>query len=109
MVDKSDIKTLIKNNAASNGWVLNEDESWLEDLIEFLWQNHHRYGYPACPCRLARGNFQQDKDIICPCDYAAPDIEEFGHCYCALFFSEKFFKDKRKLVKIPDRRPKDKI
>ncbi|MHA1146304.1 MAG: ferredoxin-thioredoxin reductase catalytic domain-containing protein [Candidatus Helarchaeota archaeon] len=109
MVSIDDFKKLIEQNAKNNGWILNEDDAWLTELIGYLWENKQRYGYPSCPCRLAKGEFEKDKDIICPCEYAAPDIEEFGHCYCALFFKKDFFKEGKSFRKIPERRPESKI
>ncbi|MHA1796908.1 MAG: ferredoxin-thioredoxin reductase catalytic domain-containing protein [Candidatus Helarchaeota archaeon] len=104
MVSKEDFRKLIQQNAESNGWILPEDKEWLEGLLDGLFINKQRYGYPACPCRLAEGDFNKDKDIICPCDYADPNIKEFGHCYCGLFYDPNFFKDKKKFEKIPERR-----
>ncbi|MBD3228384.1 MAG: ferredoxin:thioredoxin reductase [Candidatus Lokiarchaeota archaeon] len=109
MVSLEDIKKLTKKNAERNNWILNKDEEWLEDLNKGLYENQKRYGYPSCPCRLASGDFKKDKDIICPCDYAQPDISEYGHCYCALFFDPDFYKNGKIQQKIPERRPKEKI
>ncbi|MDP2753026.1 MAG: ferredoxin-thioredoxin reductase catalytic domain-containing protein [Nitrospirota bacterium] len=39
----------------------------LDDILEGLWNNEHRYGYPSCPCRMAGGVVADDMDIICPC------------------------------------------
>ncbi|MFP4564181.1 MAG: ferredoxin-thioredoxin reductase catalytic domain-containing protein [Spirochaetia bacterium] len=90
------------------GWKLNGDEQFLRDLIEGLHTNKKRLGYYLCPCRLGSGDKEKDKDIICPCDYARPDIEEYGHCYCSLYLSEEFYESKEKPKSIPERRPEDK-
>ena len=66
--------------------------------------NQKRYGYPACPCRLASGNKEEDLDIICPCDYRDPDLDEYGACYCSLYVSEEVISGERPLQPIPDRR-----
>ena len=60
------------------------------DLVEGLAINKERFGYRSCPCRLATGGKEKDRDIICPCQYAEPDIKEYGHCYCALYLSKEF-------------------
>jgi ferredoxin-thioredoxin reductase catalytic subunit len=87
---------------------LNPDESFLKDLLEGLKKNEERYGYPSCPCRLASGNFDFDKDIICPCDYRDPDVEKFGTCYCGLYVRKEAFEGKMAIESIPERRPKTK-
>ena len=43
--------------------------------------NEGRYGYRACPCRLADGEKSADLDIICPCDYRDADLDQYDTCY----------------------------
>ena len=57
-------------DAKSRGYLLNPDPEWLGQLMEGLKFNEEQYGYPSCPCRLASGDFELDRDIICPCDCA---------------------------------------
>ncbi len=64
-----------------------------------------RYGYPACPCRLASGIAAEDRDIVCPCDYRDPDLADYGACYCALYVSQAVLEGRRNLESIPERRP----
>jgi len=90
--------------AESNGYHLNPDKKFTKELIKGLLINQKRYGYWACPCRLASGNRDEDKDIICPCVYRYPDVEEFGACYCALYVSKKIKEGKKEAKSIPDRR-----
>jgi len=80
----------------------------LSDLLDGIKKNEERYGYPACPCRLASGKFELDKDIICPCDYRDVDVEEFGACYCGLYVRKDVFEGKTPLTPIPERRPLEK-
>ncbi len=44
-------------------------------------------------------------DIICPCDYRDPDLNEYGTCYCALYVSTDIKNGKKKPESIPERRP----
>ena len=67
--------------------------------------NDARYGYPSCPCRLASGEKDEDLDIICPCDYRDADVVEFDACYCGLYVSKEAAEGKKKIGKIPERRP----
>ena len=91
--------------AEEGGYHLNPDVEFTKNLIRGLLFNVGRYGYQACPCRLARGNRQEDLDIICPCDYRDPDLQEYGACYCALYVSDKVLKGDQPVTAIPERRP----
>ncbi|URA10328.1 ferredoxin-thioredoxin reductase catalytic domain-containing protein [Thermospira aquatica] len=98
----------LKKDVEAGGYHLNPDESFTKELVESLIINEERYGYPSCPCRLASGIRQEDLDIICPCDYRDPDLEEYGTCYCGLYVSLDIIQGKKKLTSIPDRRKKEK-
>ena len=87
------------------GYNLNPDVDFAGDLIEGLILNQKRYGYLACPCRLASGKKAEDMDIICPCDYRDPDLTEYGACYCALYVSKAVVKGEKRPASIPERRP----
>lgn len=95
----------IAEDAEAGGYHLNQDASFVEDLVAGICVNEQRYGYPACPCRLAVGNREEDLDIVCPCDYRDPDLNEFGACYCALYVSGESPAEKDVVTSIPERRP----
>jgi len=84
---------------------LNPDRSITVKLVSGLLENQNRYGYWACPCRLAAGKKDLDRDIICPCDYWEQDVAEFGACYCGLFVSEKVATGEMRQLTVPERRP----
>jgi len=96
-----------KLNAEANasGYSLNPDTEFTKDLVRSLIVNQRRYGYPSCPCRLSTGAREDDLDIICPCDYRDPDLNEYGACYCALYVSKAILKGQKRLTSIPERRP----
>ncbi len=94
-------------DARAHGYHLNPDSEFLRALIEGLMVNEERYGYPSCPCRIATGIFEADRDIICPCDYRDPDVEEFGACYCCLYMDEATH-ESGEVRSIPERRPQEK-
>ncbi len=56
------------------------------------------------PCRLASGQRQQDRDIICPCHYRDIDIEEYGSCYCGLYVSREWNEGNVTHRHVPERR-----
>jgi ferredoxin-thioredoxin reductase catalytic subunit len=92
-------------DAKTFGYFLTPDADLLQGLLDGLRVNEDRYGYPSCPCRLASGNFDYDRDIICPCDYRDPDVLEFGACYCRLYVNKNVYERKAELPTVPERRP----
>ena len=95
----------LDREAESGGYHLNPDVEFTKELVKSLLINEKRYGYWACPCRLASGIKQEDLDIICPCDYRDPDLNDYGSCYCALYVSKDVVAGKRQASSIPERRP----
>lgn len=95
----------LTDEAEACGYHLNPDVGFTKALVEGLLTNQARYGYWACPCRLADGEKAADLDIICPCDYRDADLNEFGACYCRLYVSQAVLDGKRNLQPIPERRP----
>jgi len=102
------VRQRAESDAKSHGYHLIPDPEFLKNLLEGLKQNEERYGYPSCPCRLASGKFEFDRDIICPCDYRDPDVREYGCCYCALYVRKDVFKGKTPIKPILERRPMEK-
>jgi len=107
MTSLDDVRRRAEADARSRGYFLNPNPEFLRDLLEGLLENEERYGYPSCPCRMASGVFDMDRDIVCPCDYRDPDIEEFGSCYCCLYVDAETHKSGRTRP-IPERRPVEK-
>jgi ferredoxin-thioredoxin reductase catalytic chain len=104
----AEIEALYKRldrEAEAGGYHLNPDAAFAKDLVRGLLVNTARYGYQACPCRLAEGVKSEDLDVICPCDYRDPDLNEYGACYCALYVSTAVLKGEQELQPIPERRP----
>jgi ferredoxin-thioredoxin reductase catalytic subunit len=93
----------------AKGYFFNKDRQRVFDLLEGLLLNRKRYGYMACPCRLASGDRDKDRDIICPCAYREPDIREFGSCYCNLYVSQDWNADLVSHEYVPERRPPSKL
>jgi ferredoxin-thioredoxin reductase catalytic subunit len=102
------VRARAEADAKSRGYYLNPDPKFLQDLVEGLKTNEERYGYPSCPCRPATGVYEQDRDIICPCDYRDPDVAEYGACYCSLYVNKTVY-DSGKPIPIPERRPMEKM
>jgi len=95
----------LEKEAKQGGYNLNPDGEFVRGLVKGLLVNERRYGYQACPCRLAADDKIADLDIICPCYFRDADVTEFGACYCALYVSKAVLKGEQKLGSIPERRP----
>jgi len=100
-----EVYSTLKKEAEAGGYRFNPDVEFVKNLIRGLLKNDQRYGYRACPCRLATGRTSDDLDIVCPCDYRDADLNEFGACYCALYVSEAIANGERKATPVPERRP----
>ena len=95
----------LDREAEAGGYHLNPDRQFVRELAEGLLVNERRYGYPACPCRLASGDRATDLDIVCPCDYRDADLNEYDSCYCALYVSPRVVAGEVAAASIPERRP----
>ena len=91
------------------GYYFSVDKERVFELLEALLVNKKRYGYMSCPCRLASGDREKDRDILCPCVYRGPDVEEYGSCYCNLYVSSDWNEEKVPHVYVPERRPPEKM
>lgn len=99
----------LKKVQEPKGYYFNKDKDRVFELLEALSLNKDRYGYMACPCRLAVGEKEADQDIICPCVYRTPDVEEFGSCYCNLYVSQAWNDEQIPHDYVPERRPPEKM
>jgi ferredoxin-thioredoxin reductase catalytic subunit len=108
MITLEKVRQRAEADAKTNGCYLNPDTKFVNDLFEGLKKNEERYGYPSCPCRLASGILDVDRDIICPCWYRDPDVQEYGACYCGLYVNKEIFEKNRSLQPVPERRPQEK-
>ena len=95
----------LKKSQEAKGYFFNQDRERTFELLRGLLTNKDRYGYMSCPCRLAAGQREMDRDIICPCVYREPDVSEFGSCYCQLYVSSDWNERKIPHVVVPERRP----
>ena len=100
---------LLKKIQEPKGYYFNKDKERVFELLEALLTNKARYGYMACPCRLAAGDREADNDIICPCVYRKEDVEEFGSCYCNLYVSREWNEGTIPHEYVPERRPPEKM
>jgi ferredoxin-thioredoxin reductase catalytic chain len=106
MTTKEGMTEYLNKVCKTNKWILNKNKQTFDDLLDGLVENKKKYGYQSCPCRLASGNKDLDRDLICPCDYAKLDVKEYGTCYCNLYMSSNYYDTvKKDYVIVPERRP----
>lgn len=111
-IERAEIEKLyetLKKIQEPKGYYFNSDKELVFELLEGLLLNKERYGYMCCPCRLSAADREKDKDIICPCEYRGPDVEEYGSCYCALYVSEAWKNREGDHGLVPERRPMEKM
>jgi ferredoxin-thioredoxin reductase catalytic subunit len=94
----------LQREAEASGYHINPDHEFTRELVKSLLVNQERYGYWACPCRLATGDKAADLDIICPCDYRDADLNEFSACFCALYVGREILEGQKQAASIPERR-----
>jgi len=108
-MDIQKLHEMLQKAQEPKGYYFNSDKDRTFELLGGLLQNKERYGYMACPCRLASGDREWDKDIICPCVYREPDVETYGSCYCNLYVSREWNDGTIPHEYIPERRPPGKM
>jgi ferredoxin-thioredoxin reductase catalytic subunit len=108
-MDAKQLYEMLKKVQEPKGYYFNEDMDMTMPLLESLLTNKERFGYMACPCRLANGEYEADKDILCPCVYREEDVKEYGACFCALYVSKEYNEGRIEKQVVPERRPPEKI
>jgi ferredoxin-thioredoxin reductase catalytic subunit len=108
-VDVEKLYDMLRKVQESKGYFFNKDRAVTLDLLKSLTINKERYGYMSCPCRLASGDYEKDKDIVCPCEYRAPDVKKYGSCYCNLYVSQDWNEGNISHEYVPERRPPEKF
>lgn len=109
MKDAEKLFDLLREVQEPKGFHFNCDRERTMELLEALMLNRDRYGYMACPCRIASGDREADRDIFCPCDYREEDVKEYGSCYCNLYVSPAWNEGTLPHVLVPERRPPEKV
>ena len=109
MMDANQLYEMLRKVQEPKGYYFSNDHVRVMDLLEALLKNKERYGYMACPCRLAANDREADRDIICPCVYRTPDVQEYGSCYCNLYVSKAWNEETIPHAYVPERRPPEKM
>lgn len=108
-MDTQQLYEMLKKVQEPKGYFFNNDTEKVFELLQGLLVNKERYGFMVCPCRLASGDREKDRDIICPCEYRTADVKEYGTCYCSLYVSKEWNEGKIPHEYVPERRPPEKM
>ena len=108
-MDVEKLYEMLKSAQEPKGYFFNSDRERTLDLMKALQLNRERYGYMACPCRIASGDRESDRDIICPCQYREEDVQEYGSCYCNLYVSKEWNQGGVPRPAVPERRPAERV
>lgn len=79
---------IFRKYAEKQGFQLQPDKKFLDEIINGLLENERKFGYRYCPCRVITGDRFKDARIICPCTYHKEEVRTMGHCLCRLFVAE---------------------
>ncbi len=109
MMEAENLYNRLKKVQEPKGYFFEKDKKRVIELLDALIFNKNRYGYMACPCRLASGDREADKDIFCPCAYREDDVRECGSCYCNLYVSKDWNEEKIPHAYVPERRHPEKM
>ncbi len=108
-MNPDELYEMLKIVQEPKGFFFNKDKDRVLEILQDLLKNKERYGYMSCPCRLASGDREKDRDIFCPCAYRADDVKDYGSCYCNLYVSREWNEGKIEHDYVPERRPVEKM
>lgn len=108
-MNPDELYEMLKKVQEPKGFFFNKDKDRVLEILQDLLVNKERYGYMSCPCRLASGDREKDRDIFCPCAYRADDVKDYGSCYCNLYVSREWNEGKIEHDYVPERRPVEKM
>lgn len=108
-MNPDELYEMLKKVQEPKGFFFNKDKDRVLEILQDLLVNKERYGYMSCPCRLASGDREKDRDIFCPCAYRADDVKDYGSCYCNLYVSREWNEGKIEHDYVPERRPIEKM
>ena len=71
-------------------FILNPEIERVERLAEGVLKNEGSQGLKFCPCRMTLDDWEQDKKLVCPCNFKSQKTwKKKGECWCSLFVRAK--------------------
>lgn len=83
------IDTWLKYAEGQSTFKLNPDTKWVDAVADGVLTNEKNTGLRFCPCRLRKGDLNEDVVLLCPCNFMIQkNWTEKGQCWCGLFVKE---------------------
>jgi ferredoxin-thioredoxin reductase catalytic chain len=85
---EADFRDAIERFTVGNEFKVNPNEQRVKTLLEGMLNNENNHGMKYCPCRLIAKDFEQDLNLVCPCNFRIHETymdKEDGECWCGLF------------------------
>ncbi len=81
-----DLRGYMAPYVARLGFRFNDDEEFVQAVLESEIEILERDGDVFCPCRVRTGDPREDRMIVCPCIHFYLDsFSAMGKCWCGLF------------------------
>lgn len=87
-MDETEFLQAIERFTVGNEFRVNPDKNKVKTLLEGIFNNDKNHGLKYCPCRLITKNFEEDLNLVCPCNFRVHETyrdKEDGECWCGLF------------------------
>ena len=83
---KEEFMRAIGEYSKGKAFVLNPDANHVKAVVDGVYANLDKNGFKFCPCRLTIGDFEKDKDLICPCNFEVQNAwKDWNRCWCGLY------------------------
>ena len=88
-MEKEELIQLWKRFTEKNDFKLNDDIKHVEFVAEGVLQNEKNSGLKLCPCRISFGTYENNLELLCPCNFKTHTTwEKEGRCWCGLFWKK---------------------
>jgi ferredoxin-thioredoxin reductase catalytic subunit len=87
-MNKDEFRDAIERFSVGNIFQVNPDKNRVDTLMEGIFNCKKNHGMKYCPCRLITKNFEEDLNLVCPCNFRIHETykdKDDGECWCGLF------------------------
>ena len=89
---KENLREIFNDFCKSKEFMLNPDKKIVDMLLNGILINESKFGLKYCPCRIKSESFEEDLEIICPCNFFNHETwSSKGMCWCSLFVKKVRF------------------
>ncbi|MBW3020244.1 hypothetical protein KY334_03030 [Candidatus Woesearchaeota archaeon] len=81
---KEELKKRLQEYCKGNDFILNDNEEFLDKVLDGLVMKKEKEGQFFCPCRFANG--ENKTELLCPCNFKVQENwNSRKECWCGLF------------------------